>query len=39
MTWPDLKTGPLENIRFLRVLRTRDRIVRSKKLFIHTFSV
>ena len=27
---------PLENLRFLRVLRTRDRIVRSNTLFIHS---
>jgi len=39
MTWPDLKRGPLENIRFLRVLRTGDRTMRSKNLFFHTFSV
>ena len=39
MTWSDLKTVPLENLLFLRVLRTRDRIVRSKKLVFHTFSV
>ena len=27
---------PLENLRFLRVLRTRDRIVRSNTWFIHS---
>ena len=27
---------PLANLRFVRVLRTRDRIVRSKRLFIHS---
>ena len=26
----------LQNVRFVRVLRTRDRIVRSKRLFIHS---
>ena len=26
----------LANLRFVRVLRTRDRIVRSKRLFIHS---
>ena len=31
-----LKTAPLENLRFLRVLRTRDRIVRSNTECIHS---
>jgi len=26
----------LQNVRFVRVLRTRDRIVRSKRQFIHS---
>ena len=26
----------LQNVRFVRVLRTRDRIVRSKRLFVHS---
>ena len=31
-----LKTAPLENLRFLLVLRTRDRIVRSNTELIHS---